>query len=84
MKLPAGSRPREAVSGQRIVYEKTTVDRSGNLTVFTNALTERGELLPEGKRVPVERRGDAFLVIREYGTPLGVETEINHVGDCFD
>ncbi len=67
-----------------IGYENTAVDRSGNLTVFTNALTERGELLPEGKRVPVERRGDAFLVIREYGTPLGVETEINHVGDCFD
>ena len=28
--------------------------------------------------------GNPFLIINDYGTPLGVELIINHVGDCFD
>jgi len=26
----------------------------------------------------------ALITMENYGTPLGVEIMINHVGDCFD
>ena len=31
-----------------------------------------------------DTRGDSYLIIEDYGTPLGVDVVINHVGDCFD
>ena len=52
-------------------YKQTGKQRAGNATVFTNSLTVKGDR----KKV---------VVIDEYGTPLGVEVIINHVGDCFD
>ena len=38
---------------------------------------------PEDKKVP-HRRGNQYLLIEDYGTPLGVDVAVNHVGDCFD
>ena len=59
---------------------KTTV--VGGATVFVNQLHRR-EAPPEDKPVP-KRPGNQYLIIEDYGTPLGVEVVINHVGDCFD
>jgi hypothetical protein len=46
---------------------------NGSETVITNSLYRR----PGGP-------GEPYLIIEEYGTPLGIEVIINHVGDCFD
>ena len=59
----------QAVLGYKLVSVKTT----GTVTVFTNAPVKR----PGGPGTP-------YLIIEEYGTPLGIEIIINHVGDCFD
>ena len=83
------------VNGQRVTYtwseqeaigyRKTEENVVGTTTVFTNTLIERGnEEPPEGKTPPQKKRGKNYLVIEEYGTPLGVEVAINHVGDCYD
>ena len=60
---------------------KTTV--AGSVTIFVNELHGKGDP-PEGKHIPKNRRGNQYLIIQDYGTPLGVEVPINHVGDCFD
>jgi len=67
-----------------IGYTQTGAEVSGNTTIFTNTVIQRAEEPPEGKKVPGKRRGDNYLIIEDYGTPLGVEVIINHVGDCFD
>lgn len=87
--LPVSVGGREAVytwSEQEVIgYQQTGADTSGNTTVFTNTLVHRGETPPpEGKNPPRQRRGENYLIIEDYGTPLGVEVIINHVGDCFD
>ena len=64
-------------------YAATKITISGNTTIFTNGLRNREENPPEDKPVP-EKHGNAYLVIEDYGTPLGVDVVINHVGDCFD
>ena len=70
---------------EAVGYEQTGKDVSGNNAVFTNTVIERGkEEPPEGKKKPPKTRGDNYLIIEDYGTPLGVEVVINHVGDCFD
>ncbi len=46
---------------------------NGSETVITNSLYRK----PGGP-------GEPYLIIEEYGTPLGIEVIINHVGDCFD
>jgi len=53
--------------------KKSIVLLGGNLTILTNTL----------RRTP-GKPGEPYLIIEEYGTPLGVEVIINHVGDCFD
>ena len=58
----------------------TTV--AGSVTIFVNELHHQGEP-PEDKKVP-HRRGNQYLLIEDYGTPLGVDVAVNHVGDCFD
>lgn len=68
-----------------IGYQQAGVQVSGNTTVFTNSIIDRDETPPpKGKKPPTKKRGNNYLVIEDYGTPLGVEVVINHVGDCFD
>jgi hypothetical protein len=64
-------------------YSVTDVTITGNTVIFTNSLRHRDETPPEGKPSP-KKRGSNYLIIEDYGTPLGVEVVINHVGDCFD
>ena len=64
-------------------YEQTDAVTSGNSTVFTNTVKTKNPPR-EGKKLATKKRGDSYLVIDDYGTPLGVEVVINHVGDCFD
>ena len=64
-------------------YSVTDVTITGNTVIFTNTLRHRDETPPEGKPSP-KKRGSNYLIIEDYGTPLGVEVVINHVGDCFD
>lgn len=82
------------VNGQRMTYTWTeqevigyvgSVETIGNTTIFTNTRIERGQNPPpDGKNPPKKGRGNEYIVIEDYGTPLGVEVVINHVGDCFD
>ena len=68
-----------------IGYSQTGLNVSGNTTVFTNTIIHRNqEEPPQGKKPPEKRRGENYLIIEDYGTPLGVEVVINHVGDCVD
>ena len=63
-------------------YQQEKVETIGASTIFTNKLYERPTPPPDqkGPKTP----GTPILIIEEYGTPLGVEIIINHVGDCFD
>ena len=68
-------------------YVLTGRDVVGNTTTFRNSLPIRNgeDNPPENKNIPMKRRGgNNYLVIEDYGTPLGVDVAINHVGDCFD
>ena len=60
-------------SEQTVVgYKQTDVTIVGGVTTFTNTYS-----------VPT-RPGKPIVPIEEYGTPLGVEVIINHVGDCYE
>jgi hypothetical protein len=63
-------------------YELESVKTKGTLTTFTNKILGRPKP-PEGKKLP-PTRGTPYVTFEEYGTPLGLEVLINHVGDCFD
>ena len=63
-------------------YQQEKVETVGSTTIFTNKLYER-PTPPPGTKGP-KTPGTPYLIIEEYGTPLGVEIIINHVGDCFD
>ncbi len=63
-------------------YEQESVSISGSTTIFTNKLRQRPEPMQGEKSPP--KRGDNYLMIDDYGTPLGVNVTINHVGDCFE
>lgn len=67
---------------QVIGYTLTSVTENGNTMTFTNAVWERPENPPTGKKPKTP--GETWFVFEEYDTPLGVEVVINHVGDCFD
>lgn len=54
-------------------YTMTNYEVNGSETVITNSLYRK----PGGP-------GEPYLIIEEYGTPLGIEVIINHVGDCYD
>ncbi|QTE74631.1 Cna B-type domain-containing protein [Clostridiales bacterium FE2010] len=63
-------------------YGLTSVVTEGNTTTFTNTLWKRPETPPtEGKK---PKTTGETVTFEEYKTPLGVESIINHVGDCFD
>ena len=55
---------------------------SGNSTVFINRIVRIPEVPGDGKK-PNIPLGE-FEYIEEYNTALGINTIINHVGDCFD
>ncbi len=62
-------------------YELESVATSGTTTVFVNKVRER----PQTQREDAPpRKGNTYLIIDEYGTPLGVNVVVNHVGDCFE
>ncbi len=63
-------------------YEQEGKDIEGTVTTFTNGLRERPE--PPADKPTPPTRGTPTITIDEYGTPLGVEVNINHVGDCFE
>lgn len=52
-------------------YKRTNVTVAGGVTVFTNTF------LPPYKP-------DETIIIEELPTPLSLDVEINHVGDCYD
>lgn len=65
-------------------YINAGVKVIGGVTVFTNSLASHRETEPpEGKPLPPQKK-PSYLIISDYGTPLGVDVSINHVGDCFD
>ena len=53
----------------------------GSVTTFTNAPLTIPKM-PEGFKPKVPSGN--WERFEEYETPLGVESLINHVGDCFD
>ena len=63
-------------------YGLTSVVTEGSTTTFTNTLWKRPETPPTGGKKP-KTTGET-VTFEEYKTPLGLETLINHVGDCFD
>ena len=67
---------------ETIGYVLASMVTDGSSTVFTNRIT-RVPRLPEGYIQP-STPGASFAIFEEYGTALGVEMIINHVGDCFD
>ena len=63
-------------------YRLISTEQEGSTTVFTNEVITRP---PEGTttdrvRIP---NGD-WTTFEEYETALGIDSTINHVGDCFD
>ena len=82
--LPIAVDGRDAVytwSEQEVLaYQLTRTETVGTTTILTNSLHKRPNPGPDGPKNP----GTPILIIEEYGTPLGVEIMINHVGDCFD
>ena len=65
-----------------IAYKLSKTERQGNTTIFTNVFTQVPKI-PEGPKKPTTPEG-TWQKFEEYTTPLGVQTIINHVGDCFD
>jgi len=78
------------VNGQPAVYTWTEQEvagyvqagavTAGSVTVFTNTIFET----PPRENDTPPRPGTPTYVFEDYETPLGIEVEINHVGDCFD
>ena len=54
-------------------YTRSGYSVRDGVTTFTNSYRRR-------PRNP----GEPPIIIEEYGTPLGIDIIINHVGDCFD
>jgi hypothetical protein len=57
-------------------YTQTEVRTVGNTTVFVNSMRTPGG--------DDKKKGTKLFLLEEYGTPLGNDILINHVGDCFD
>jgi hypothetical protein len=65
-------------------YKLLDVKSFGNITVFTNGLSRTEKEEPPTGKNPPKGKGNKYVTIDDYGTPLGVDVVINHVGDCFD
>ena len=78
-----GQPARYAWKEQEVIgYTLEGVEERGNTMIFTNAIWNRPDNPPAGKKP--KTTGETWYVFEEYDTPLGVEVVINHVGDCFD
>ena len=69
------------------MYTTTTqvTDAATNTTVITNTYNRYEppeDTTTDGE--PPKFPGNPLTDIDDYGTPLGVEVILNHVGDCFD
>ena len=72
-------------SEQEVIgYDRTGEETTDNMTVFTNTINGRLVPPPDDEHQEKKKRGTPSYYIDDYGTPLGVEVMINHVGDCFD
>ena len=67
---------------QVLGYRLTEMKTDGQETVLTNSLARPNTPPPGDKKRKTP--GNPFLIINDYGTPLGINVIINHVGDCFD
>ena len=63
-------------------YRLLGTHKNGNVTTFANQYIGI-PTIPETMRQP-RKPGGKFAIFNEYDTALGLETIINHVGDCFD
>ena len=63
-------------------YRLQNVSTTGTVTTFTNEVFRTPEI-PENMK-PKKMPSGEWQVFEVYATALGVETLINHVGDCFD
>ena len=71
-KYKDGAEIRYTWSEQAVLgYKLTDVSVAGNTTVLTNTYVPPHEPTPP-------------TIIEDLPTPLGIDVEINHVGDCFD
>ena len=61
-------------------YTQTSTVTNGSVTVVTNSLYKR----PPTDETPPPVPGIPSHYLDEYDTPLGIEIDVNHVGDCFD
>ena len=61
-------------------YTLTDVRTVGDTTIFTNSY--RMLLPPTEDGTP--NTGTRLHILEDYGTPLGIEILINHVGDCYE
>ena len=68
----------QAVGG----YTQVSAVTEGTETVFTNRIIPQ-PTVPTGNRQPTIPK-DEWTDVDEYETALGLETSVNHVGDCFD
>jgi len=86
--------PKYNDQGEEIHYEWKEVEMPGYhvestydtdiVTTIINRIYEYPQP-PEGQKPPkLPGRPVALITMEDYGTPLGVEIMINHVGDCFD
>jgi len=63
-------------------YQMESIVTNGNVTTVTNKpANPETELGGPGKKTGTPEQ---FVMIGDYGTALGLDTIINHVGDCFD
>ena len=63
-------------------YTNTGTVTEGTVTTFTNKLITKNP--PPGKKTPPTEEEKPEEELEDYGTPMGVDVMINHVGDCFD
>ncbi len=72
-------------SEQTVLGYSKEVKEVGDVTIFINHydITPPPPPTSGGPGTP-GKRGTPLYVFGDYGTPLGVEVEINHVGDCFE
>ncbi len=68
----------QAVGG----YTQVSAVTEGTETIFTNRIIPQ-PTVPTGNRQPKIPK-DEWTDVDEYETALGLETSVNHVGDCFD
>ena len=81
------------VNGEKAVYswseqlvlgysdEPVVREQDGTMT-FINRPWERPDQPAKGGKA--KTRGNEYITLDDYDTPLGVDVIINHVGDCFD